>query len=201
MHNQCEEVRCKTVAAPATVTFYRLFSNLLPLSICDRKAAKKVKEARILTKIALLRREVSFCQNKIILKHFLFYSGKCDMETKKALLIIGHGSRSIDAKETFNKIVDSVKSKKVYQYVFGAHMENALPSIEEVVGQIYQEGIRKIIAVPYFLYCGIHIKEDIPEKLNLLKKQYKDIQFEMTNPLGFDELLVDLLLKRIKEIG
>ena len=123
------------------------------------------------------------------------------METKKALLIIGHGSRSIEAKETFNSIIDAVKSKEIYQNVFGAHMENALPSIEEVVAKIYQEGIREVIAVPYFLYYGIHIKEDIPEKLNLLEQQYKDLKFKMTNPLGFDELLVNLLLKRIKEIG
>ena len=123
------------------------------------------------------------------------------METKKALLIIGHGSRSIEAKETFNRIIEAVKSKGIYQHVSGAHMENAAPSIEEVVDQIYQEGIREIIAVPYFLYYGIHIKKDIPEKLNLLEKQYRDLKFKMTKPLEFDESLVNLLLKRIEEIG
>lgn len=35
---------------------------------------------------------------------------------------------------------------------------------------MYINGIREITAVPYFLFNGIHIKEDIPDILKEAKK-------------------------------
>ncbi|OHD10405.1 MAG: hypothetical protein A2086_09085 [Spirochaetes bacterium GWD1_27_9] len=119
---------------------------------------------------------------------------------KKALLIIGHGSRSKEAVETFDKIVNLVKQKTTYDFVCGSHMELSEPSIEKSVLQIMEKDIKYIIVVPYFLYEGNHIKFDIPEILEKIATKYTGLKFKIAKPIGFEPLLADILIKRAEEV-
>ncbi|MBN2041900.1 MAG: CbiX/SirB N-terminal domain-containing protein [Spirochaetes bacterium] len=118
---------------------------------------------------------------------------------KTALLVLGHGSRSKDAIDVFDKIVKRIQEKGDYELVRGAHMELARPDIPEAVSEIAGLGANRVIMVPYFLYEGIHIKKDIPEIIEELKAKYKDIEFIFARPIGFEPLLADILLSRAKE--
>ncbi|MTI65209.1 MAG: cobalamin biosynthesis protein CbiX [Firmicutes bacterium] len=117
----------------------------------------------------------------------------------KAVLIVGHGSRSDKAQETFNQVVEMVK-KRLDCLVKGAHMESCKPSIPEVVKEIVNEDVKEIKVIPYFLYEGIHIKEDIPEILKELSDKYKDVEFKLGKPIGVEALLADILVKRALNI-
>ena len=117
----------------------------------------------------------------------------------KALLIIGHGSKSQEAIATFNKTVDHVRQNAGYEIVSGAHMELAAPCIEESVDVMADNGINEIIMIPYFLYSGIHIKHDIPEIIEELKQKYPQINFKFGNPIGFEPVIADILIRRAKE--
>jgi len=119
---------------------------------------------------------------------------------KRAILIVGHGSRSKDAQNIFNKIVQFVKDKSDYSIVEGAHMELCEPSIPDVVGKMVQNHVEEILVVPYFLYEGIHIKEDIPEIIEELSKKYTGLKFKMARPIGAEPMLADILIDRAKEI-
>jgi sirohydrochlorin cobaltochelatase len=121
---------------------------------------------------------------------------------KEILLIVGHGSRSKDAQETFNSVVDMVRVKSENEFfkVDGAHMELAHPSIEEKVKALAAQGVNRILMVPYFLYEGIHIKEDIPELIEKLNEEYPKIEFRLGRPIGKEPLLADLLINRGKEL-
>jgi len=119
---------------------------------------------------------------------------------KKGLLVVGHGSRSDEAKKGFNEIVDIIKDKTDQYIVKGAYMEISKPFIPDVVENMVEENIKDIVVVPYFLYEGIHIKEDIPKIIEKLNNQYKDVQFRIANPLGVEPVLADILLQRVKDI-
>lgn len=114
----------------------------------------------------------------------------------EGILVIGHGSRSNDAKEIFFRIVSSLASRFPGKSVKGCFMEISSPNIEETVEAMYSEGVRGIVALPYFLFPGIHIKEDIPEILERIKAKYPDMNISFAQPLGFDEKLVDILENR-----
>jgi len=118
---------------------------------------------------------------------------------KKALLIIGHGSKSKEAIVDFEKIVSLVRDKSDFEFVAGAHMELAFPSIEKTVSEIVEKSINEIIIVPYFLYEGNHIKFDIPEIIEKLKKEYPGIIFKFGRPIGYEPVLADILISRAKE--
>ncbi len=119
---------------------------------------------------------------------------------EKGLLIVGHGSRSLDAQRTFEKIVDMVRKRVSYKVVEGASMELSKPNIPTAVEKMAERGIEEILIVPYFLYEGMHIKEDIPEIIDGLSKKYKNMIFRMGQPIGTDPLLLDLIVKRAEEI-
>ena len=121
---------------------------------------------------------------------------------EKILVILSHGSRSEDFKNGFNEIVDLVKEKRTDIKIYGANMELCSPTIEEVIAQAVEENenLKTIGIVPFFLFAGIHIKEDIPEIIEKLKLEYKNIEFIFGKPLGADPILADILIERAKEI-
>lgn len=119
----------------------------------------------------------------------------------EAILVVGHGSKSAHAQSDFEKIVALVDEKLPETVVRGAHMELAKPSIEETVNELWNAGIRSFKIVPYFLYNGMHIKKDIPEILENLKKEYSGLQYVMGDPIGVEPLMADILIKKAGEIS
>lgn len=119
---------------------------------------------------------------------------------EKGLLVVGHGSRSLDAQDTFEEMVKKVREKVSYKIVEGAHMEICEPNIPTVVEKMVEKGTKEILIVPYFLYSGIHIKEDIPEIIEDLEKKYRDVIFKLGEPIGTEPLLADIIAKRAEEI-
>jgi len=115
----------------------------------------------------------------------------------KGIVVIGHGSRSKDACDIFFKVVDELK-KRTDSRVEGCFMELSKPDIPTVIDDMYREGIREITILPYFLYMGIHIKEDIPAILKELKEKHDGLSISMAEPIGYDDKLVDILADRIE---
>ena len=118
---------------------------------------------------------------------------------KTALLIVGHGSKSLDAVNAFEKLVAFIKEKKRYEIVTGAHMELAEPGITETVDEIAKQDPEMIVIAPYFLYEGMHIKKDIPEMIEEMRIKYPGIKFKFAKPIGFEPMLADIILKRAAE--
>lgn len=112
------------------------------------------------------------------------------------ILVIGHGSRSKEAQEVFFEIVEQLK-KSTESMVEGCFMEISEPFIPETIEKMYSKGVREIKALPYFLFNGIHIKEDIPEILCSTKLQYPDLVISMAQPIGFHESLAEILKERM----
>ena len=121
------------------------------------------------------------------------------MERKKAALIVGHGSRSQEAVAQFNQVVDRVRLNAVFSVVMGAHMELAEPDIPTVIKELADAATTDIVVVPYFLFMGNHIKKDIPDILNEQRLLYPHITFKLGNPIGFEPLVADILIKRATE--
>jgi len=122
------------------------------------------------------------------------------METKKAVLIVSHGSRSKDAVAEFHQVVEAVSGRYKTTEVKGAFMELSQPDIPTVVKELSEGGITEIAVIPYFLFMGNHIKQDIPEILEEQKALYPHLNFKFGRPIGFEPLLGDILIKRIEEV-
>ncbi|CDF57288.1 sirohydrochlorin chelatase [Thermobrachium celere] len=117
----------------------------------------------------------------------------------KAILLVGHGSRAKEAKEVFIKVSREL-SNRIDKKVYIAFMENANPSIEDAFLKMKEEGIEEVDVLPYFLFEGIHIKEDIPDILRNMKDEF-DIEIVFKRPIEYHSLIVDILIDRLKGEG
>ncbi|MBT6120569.1 hypothetical protein HOH45_03780 [bacterium] len=121
---------------------------------------------------------------------------KKNIKEKIGLLIIDHGSRKREANHMLFELVKLVRSMKPDLIIYGAHMELAVPTIEDGINWCIKNGATHIIAHPYMLSPGRHAKEDIPRMINTIVSKKSNITYEVTDPLGVDTRIAELVLKR-----
>lgn len=84
-----------------------------------------------------------------------------------------------------------------YGIVEPAHMEIAEPSIATAYRKCVERGAERIIVTPFFLGPGKHWTGDIPRLAAEAAQSHPGTAFHVTPYLGIDELIMDLLDKRI----
>lgn len=120
-------------------------------------------------------------------------------ETKTGIIILGHGSRRAEANQEVLKIADKLKKKHQNLAITAAYAEFAEPNLEKAVELLADSAVEQVIIVPLFLTVGNHLHRDIPERVERLQAAYPQMFFQETNHLGADDLIVQLVEKRIKE--
>ncbi|MFI3171013.1 MAG: CbiX/SirB N-terminal domain-containing protein [Eubacteriales bacterium] len=116
----------------------------------------------------------------------------------KGIIILAHGSREKSTESTLIQIVEMVKQQVVDYEIEYAFMEFSGKCIEVGLENLVAKGIKEIVAVPYFLFSGIHIREDIPEELAKFTEKHSDVTITMGQTLGVDERLAAVLVDRVK---
>jgi len=115
----------------------------------------------------------------------------------KGVLLIAHGSRATETEAAFEAIQSMVKAKLPGKAIEIAFMGNSERTVEKGICSLAEKGIAEIKVVPYFLFMGIHMKEDIPGLVAKYAEKYPQIAITMGGHLGIDERLADILVDRI----
>ena len=123
---------------------------------------------------------------------------------KKAILIVGHGSRY-----TYNKNIMLLQKERLEAMGFGniyiGFNEASKPTIQEAMSSISADGFEEVIAVPFFIASGLHMTRDIPPKLCLSEGQRegpvnvdgRTLIMHFDTPFGDEPLLAQILKERI----
>jgi len=129
------------------------------------------------------------------------------MTEKIGILAIGHGSKLPFNKEVVTQIADYIAQKHSDVIVRAGFMENSEPTVEEAIEGFSGTGVTKVAAVPVFLASGVHITKDIPRILSLDEKGCGTLEIDgkavplcYAGPLGADELIAELVFKRVQEV-
>jgi len=129
------------------------------------------------------------------------------MTEKIGILAIGHGSKLPFNKEVVTQIADYIAQKHSDVIVRAGFMENSKPTLEEAIEGFSGTDVTKVAAVPVFLASGVHITKDIPRILSLDEKgcgtleiDGKSVPLCYAGPLGADELIAELVFKRVQEV-
>ena len=115
----------------------------------------------------------------------------------KGILIIAHGSRAKETETTLENIIETVKEKLPETIIEIAFMEFSDRTVERGISALAAKGITEIKIVPYFLFMGIHLKEDIPNMAEESAKKHPNIKITMAAPLGTDKRLAEIIIDRI----
>ena len=121
------------------------------------------------------------------------------MKTRQALLLIDHGSTRDDANDLLPKVARMVREMSDFEIVCYAHMELAEPTIQQGFDTCVAAGATEVIVHPYFLGPGRHSVSDIPRKVAEAAAKYAGVSYRLTEPLGLDPKIGELILKRVCE--
>lgn len=116
----------------------------------------------------------------------------------KGILVVAHGSRAQETESTLEIVLSMVKAKIPETVIEYAFMEFSDRTVAKGVSALAAKGVAEIKIVPYFLFMGIHMKEDIPNMATECAANFPGIKITMGEPLGVDERLADVLIDRIK---
>lgn len=117
----------------------------------------------------------------------------------RAIILLGHGSRVPGAGEGMEKATQLLKEKYHFEMVEGCYMSRIGPHFPETLAACVENGATDVLVIPYFLNTGLHIHIDIPEMMQIEAEKYPDIRLVYGKPMGYDDLVVEILKKRIEE--
>ena len=115
----------------------------------------------------------------------------------KGVLAVAHGSRAKETEASLEAVLSMVKSKLPETVIECAFMEFSDRTVEKGVFSLISRGVTEISVVPYFLFMGVHLKEDIPNMVAGCIADHPGVRLTMGDPLGVDERLADILVDRI----
>ncbi|MGI0010645.1 MAG: sirohydrochlorin chelatase, partial [Nitrosopumilaceae archaeon] len=114
------------------------------------------------------------------------------------VLIIGHGSKDPNARTAIEYVADGLATQ--YRNVDYCFLEIEEPNIAHGIEKCVKNEPKVLIVMFYFLHEGAHVKRDIYTDLNpaLEKSGLKNVF--VTEHLGTDNKMIDLIIERAKEV-
>ena len=116
-----------------------------------------------------------------------------------AILLLAHGSRISEANDAAREIAARVQKMTEFEIVEVAFREQHLPNIQQGVDNCVAKGARRILLVPYFLYLGAHVLEDLPEELVRARERHPGVEMVLGKHLGVHNKLAEVVVERIAE--
>ncbi len=116
------------------------------------------------------------------------------------VLILAHGSREKQTIETMQKVEQMVKDRLPDVVIRAAYLQFNEINLAAGLDALIADGVTDIKVVPYFLFSGVHIREDIPGEINEYLKDHPGVTVKMGGAMEADPRLADILKDKILEI-
>ena len=120
------------------------------------------------------------------------------LNDKVDVLIIGHGSKDPNAQLSIQYVVDNLTN--TYRNISHCFLEIEEPNIQQGINKCQKNNPEVLVIVFYFLHKGAHVKRDIYEDLNPAIEKSNLKKVLITEHIGTDEKMIDLILERAREV-
>jgi sirohydrochlorin ferrochelatase len=114
------------------------------------------------------------------------------------VLIICHGSKDPNARTSIKYVVDGLSAP--YRNIDYCFLEIEEPNIAQGIEKCVKNSPKVLIVMFYFLHEGAHVKRDIYTDLNPAIEKSKLTNVFVTDHLGTDEKMIDLVVERAREV-
>jgi len=114
------------------------------------------------------------------------------------VMIIGHGSKDPNAQLSIQYVIDNLTN--TYRNINHCFLEIEEPNIQQGIEKCQKNNPEVLVIVFYFLHKGAHVKRDIYEELNPAIEISDLKKVLITEHIGTDEKMIDLILERAREV-
>ncbi len=118
----------------------------------------------------------------------------------RPLLMIGHGTRDRDGRQTFLDFVATYQALDSSRPVIPCFLELTDPSIQTGIDQCVEAGYTEISALPVLLFAARHNKFDVTNELDRAKQRHPQIKFHYGRHFGITPAILDLWKARLAEL-
>lgn len=116
------------------------------------------------------------------------------------ILILAHGSRRKETEDVLAAVVAKVKNYVAVDLLETAFLQFSENDLARGLERLIARGATEIRVIPYFLFSGVHIREDIPAELESFRRDYGNIKITLEPSLGDDDRLAMILADKIKAV-
>ena len=121
--------------------------------------------------------------------------------SKKALIIVDHGSKLNEANQMLAQIAELIKKRNSeFDIISHCHMELAEPTIGQAFDDCVSKGATYIVVHPYFLVPGRHSTQDIPSMVKDAAMKHPGVSYDVAEPLGIHDNIIEVILERAGNI-
>jgi sirohydrochlorin cobaltochelatase len=119
---------------------------------------------------------------------------------QRPLLLIGHGTRDTEGRQTFLDFVETYKNLDKSRPVIPCFLELTGPTIQEGVDKCVEQGYTDLSAVPILLFAARHNKFDITNELDRARQRHPQIKFHYGRHFGIAPKILELWRSRLAEL-
>lgn len=118
---------------------------------------------------------------------------------RTGLLLMAHGSPEPHANAPIQGVAERIRRYGRYAATSVCFMELNQPSIAEAIDAMAGRGITSIVAVPYFLHIGNHVRDDLPAAIAQAQARHPACTIVLAEHLAYDQLLAQVIADRVAE--
>jgi len=119
---------------------------------------------------------------------------------QRPLLMVGHGTRDNDGRQTFLDFVDVYQSLDTSRPVVPCFLELTEPTILEGIELCLEKGYTEFSVLPVLLFAARHNKFDITNELDRAQRRYPQLKFHYGRHFGISPGILDLWRSRLAEL-
>jgi len=124
----------------------------------------------------------------------LYYS---DQAVNFPLLLIGHGTRDSEGRQTFLDFAAAFQGIDSSRPVIPCFLELTEPSIEASVDRCVEQGYQEMTVLPVLLFAARHNKFDVTNELDRARRRHPNLTLHYGRHLGLSPQLLDLWRQRL----
>ena len=117
--------------------------------------------------------------------------------TLSALLVMAHGTPLADANQPIRQLTAWLHKATAYPLADLAYLDCNTPRIADAIDALAAQGARKIVALPYFLHRGRHLRQDLPALLAAARQRHPALTLLEAPHLDYDLRLADVITDRL----
>ena len=111
----------------------------------------------------------------------------------RGIILFAHGSRDPMWRKPVEAVAARMRASDASAMITCAYLELTEPGLKTAIQALVSQGANAVRVVPMFLGVGRHAREDLPLLMAELKANHPSVSFDLQQPIGEDQRLIDLL--------
>ncbi len=116
-----------------------------------------------------------------------------------AILLIGHGSLKQASGAAMIRLAALLRKRGVVPIATAAFLNFSKPTFQDGLEHCIKKGATNIYIQPYFLIDGYYVNTALKKLVEEAQSNYPELTITMGKPFGVQDVLSDIIIKRIHE--